>query len=328
MEITEIKTHIKNNNFNHFYIFAGDEWKVQRLYIEQIAKVSGKELRYIDSITDIYGKRNAKMFVPKSYVYVVRDDKDIIQNEKVQEQLDSIIGNNILILLLTTVDKRLKFYKTYKDTIATFEALKPVILKQYIQRQIDLSDKNCEKLMEVCEHDYGRCLLEIDKIKQYVEGYYNKEMSADCIEYATGMKVLRITEDKAFEQLLKNGLIYQPPKDAIFDFVDAILDNNVNLYFELYNNCVSVGEATMVMISVLYNNAKAVLQVQSCKSNDVAKATGLTSWQINNARKHVGKRRIAELLHIIKVCQKCQQAIVTGTMDEEYIMEYILTEVA
>ena len=314
MEITEIKTHIKNNNFNHFYVFAGDEWKVQRLYIEQIAKVSGKELRYIDSITDIYGKRNAKMFVPKSYVYVVRDDKDIIQNEKVQEQLDSIIGNNILILLLTTVDKRLKFYKTYKDTIATFEALKPVILKQYIQRQIDLSDKNCEKLMEVCEYDYGRCLLEIDKIKRYISG---PRPDRTCMDY-----------DTSFIQLLKGGILYQPPKDAIFDFVDAILDDNVNLYFELYNNCVSVGEATMVMISVLYNNAKAVLQVQSCKSNDVAKATGLTSWQINNARKHVGKRRISELLHIIKVCQKCQQAIVTGTMDEEYIMEYILTEVA
>lgn len=310
MEVTEIKSHIQKKQFNSFYIFAGSEWKVQRLYIEQMVKASGKEMRYIDSIKDIYGKRNIKMFTSKSYVYVVRDDKEIIQNEKVQSQLDSIISNNILILLLSTVDKRLKFYKTYKDTIIEFEPLKPVILAKYIQKEISLSTKNCDKLMEVCEYDYGRCLLEIDKIKQYVN-YLGPAQ----------------TQDGVFDKFIKEGMIYQPPKDAIFDFVDAILDCDVNLSFNLYHQCLAVGEAVMVMISVLYNNARAVLQVQSCKSNDIAKSTGLTPWQINNAKKHTGKRRVGELLGIMEVCQQCQQGIVTGTMEEEYVMEYILTEV-
>ena len=83
----------------------------------------------------------------------------------------------------------------------------------------------------------------------------------------------------------------------------------------------------MVMITVLYNNAKAVLQVQSCESKDVSKSTGLTGWQINNARKHVGKYRNAELLYIMEICQKCQQGIVTGTMEEQFVMDYILTSV-
>lgn len=169
MDATQIKAHIQNKSFDKFYIFSGPEWKVQRLYIDQIARVSGKELRYIDSITDIYGKKGSKMFIPKSYVYVVRDDKEITQNEKIQEQLNSIIGSNILILLLTAPDKRTKFFKLYKDTIVEFEALKPAVLKKYIQKEIPLTDDNCNKLMEVCEYDYGRCLLEIDKIKRYVD---------------------------------------------------------------------------------------------------------------------------------------------------------------
>ena len=307
MEVTEIKSHIRDNNFNRFYIFSGVEWRVQRLYIDQIAKVSGKELRYIDSITDIYGKRNSKMFVPKSYVYVVRDDKEIIQNEKVQAQLDSIIGNNIMVLLLTAPDKRTKFYKAYKDTIVEFEALKPAVLKKYIQKETPLTDDNCDRLMEVCEYDYGRCLLEIDKITNY------------------GKARMQYDPNTLLHYLLNEGAIYVPPKDAIFDFVDAVLDADVNKAFNLYQNCLDVGEATMVMISVLYNNAKAVLQVQSCKSSDISKATGLTSWQIMNAKKHTGKRRIGELLDIIELCQESQQAIVTGTMEEEYIMENILT---
>lgn len=312
MDVTQIKSHIQNNSFDKFYIFSGPEWKVQRLYIDQIAKVSGKELKYIDSIADIYGKKGSKMFVPKSYVYVVRDDKEITQNEKVQEQLDSIIGNNILILLLVTLDKRTKFYKSYKDTIVEFEALKTEILRKYLQREINLSDKNCDKLMEVCEYDYGRCLLEIDKIlclnESDIEGCY-------------------YDPDIAFTELLKDGVIYQPPKDAIFDFVDAILDCDTNLSFNLYHQCLEVGEATMVMISVLYNNAKAVLQVQSCKSSDISKSTGLTGWQIKNAQKHLRKRTNGDLIYIMERCQKSQQAIVTGVVDEEFIMEDLLTRI-
>lgn len=309
MDVTQIKSHIQNNSFDKFYIFSGPEWKVQRLYIDQIAKVSGKELKYIDSIADIYGKKGSKMFVPKSYVYVVRDDKEITQNEKVQEQLDSIIGNNILILLLVTLDKRTKFYKAYKDTIVEFEALKTEILRKYLQRETPLTDSNCDKLMEVCEYDYGRCLLEIDKIENY------------------GKARMQYDPNTLLHRLLQDGVIYQPPKDAIFDFVDAILDNKVNLSFELYHQCLGVGEAVMVMITVLYNNAKAVLQVQSCKSSDIGKSTGLTGWQIKNAQKHLRKRTNGDLIYIMERCQKSQQAIVTGVVDEEFIMEDLLTRI-
>ena len=313
METVEIKHHIQTKQFDSFYIFAGTEWRVQRIYIDQIAKVSGKPLKYVDSINDIYSNLQSTSFIPKSYVYVIRDDKELQQNEKLQSQLDSILKNNILILILTTVDKRLKFYKQYKDTICEFETLKPEVLKKYVQKEINLSDRNCDKLMEVCEYDYGRCLLEIDKIKHFM----NADSSVD------GM-----LEDGAFAYLLKVGAIYQPPKDAIFDFVDAILDRKVNRAFDLYHQCLEVGEATLVMLTVLYNNAKAVLQVQSCKNTkDLAKSTGLTSYQIFGANKHLNNYRNGELIYIMKLCQKCQQGIVTGTMDEEFVMESILTDI-
>ena len=312
MEVTELKAQIQSKQFNPFYIFAGVEWKVQRIYIDQIAKTSGKELAYVDSIADVYSKLGSRSFLSKSHVYVIRDDKDLMQNEKLQSELYSAIGDSILILILSALDKRLKFYKTYKDMIIDFEPLKPQVLKKYIQKEINLSDKNCDKLMEVCEYDYGRCLLEIDKIASLVmsdvEGCY-------------------YDPDIAFEELLKSGVIYQPPKDAIFDFVDAVLDNKVNLAYDLYRQCIEVGEATMVMLSVLYSNARAVLQVQGCHTSDVAKATGLTSWQIMNAKKHQGVYSVGQLLNILDVCQQCQEGIVSGTLDEEFTMDYLLTSI-
>ena len=326
MDVSALKGQIKAHNIDKFLIFTGPEWKVQQLYIQQISKVLNMQIKHIESVTDIYSKKGNTAFIKSNYVYVVRDDKEILQNEKVQAQLLDIIGDNTLILLLTTVDKRTKFYRTYKDTIVEFEALKPEILAKYIQKEIELSKDNIEKLMEVCEYDYGRCLLEIDKIKRYVENYYNNDYGADCVEYATGMKVLRITEDKAFEILLKDGTIYTPPKDAIFDFVDAILDRKLSC-FDLYEQCKAVGEATMVMVSVLYNNAKAVLQVQTCESKDVSKTTGLSGWQIMNAKKHLNKYTEDELKYIIKLCYRCQKGIISGTLEEQYAMDYILASI-
>lgn len=312
MEVADIKAHIKTKQFKPLYIFSGTEWKVQRIYIDTISTASGRPLYYVDSIADIYGKLNNKSFIKNASVYVIRDDKEIIQNEKLQAQLETLLGDNILILLLTTVDKRTKFYKTYKDLIVEFTALKPDILCKYLQKEIDLSNTNCNKLMEACEYDYGRCLLEIDKVKQYTLAYYN------------GQQLKPGAFDKTFITLYENGTIYQPPKDAIFDFVDAVLDVQLNETFNLYRQCLEVKEAVMVMISVLYNNARAVLQVQSCESNDISKSTGLTGWQIQNAKKHLHKRSTGELINILKICQECQQGIVTGTIEEEFVMDYIL----
>lgn len=313
MDASTIKSYIQTKQIPQFMIFTGPEWVVQKIYIDKIAEVVGLDKKYVESISDIYGTLQARQMFTKNSLYVIRDDKEITGNEKIQEQLQNgLLKNNYLILLLTTVDKRTKFYKAYKDSICEFDTLKPAILKKYIQKEIEMSDSNINKLMEICEYSYGRCLLEIDKIKQYAEG---------------NPTLIRNREDNAFEILLKDGTIYQPPKDAIFDFVDAILDRNL-FCFNLYEQCKAVGEATMVMTSVLYNNAKAVLQVQSCPdTDDVSKITGLTQWQINNASKHVGKYKNGELVHMLRLIRECEKGIKTGTHEEQFVMEYILAEV-
>ena len=310
MTIVELKEQIRNNELAPFYIFTGEEWKIQEIYLEQISKTTQKTIKRIDSIADVYSSLRNGSLLRKSYIYVVRDDKELMTNEKLQAQLSDLLKSDMLIMMLTTLDKRLKFYKTYKDSVVEFELLNPLILRRYIQKEIALSDKHADKLIEVCEGNYGRCLLEIDKITCLVlsdiEGCY-------------------YDPDTAFEELLSRGIIIQPPKDAIFDFVDAILDGKVTASYALYQECIDCGEAVMVMLTVLYNNAKAVLQVQSCESDDIEKSTGLTSWQISNAKKHCNRFGNKELINLMQLCYECQKRIVTGTMEEEFAMPYILT---
>ena len=193
MDVSILKAKIKSKQLPSYLIFAGDEWKVQELYIRQIAKVTGKEVKAIDSIDDIYGQLRNRSFVQKSYIYKVRDDKELMQNEKLQQTIGQILGDNILIHLLTSVDKRTKFYKANKDSIIEFERLSDDMLKKYILKEIKLSERNIQRLIDICEHDYGRILLEIDKIKRYKLA--GELMVTDDYQ---------VLEDDCFQMLLKD----------------------------------------------------------------------------------------------------------------------------
>lgn len=313
MDVATLKAKIKSKQLPSYLIFAGDEWKVQELYIKQIAKVTGKEVRRIDSIVEIYRQLKNRSFVLRPNVYIVRDDKELMQNEKLQQRIELTLGDNILIHILTSVDKRTKFYKMYKDVIVDFERLSDSMLKKYILKEIKLSEHNVERLIEICEHDYGRCLLEIDKINRY------KQSAESFGEFGT--------EDEVFYILVKDGTIYEPPYDAIFDLVDAILGRKVNKAFDLLQQSYDVGEATMVMLSVLYNNAKALLQVQTYKGDKITQGTGLTGWQIKNVKHHVNKYTQDELIYIVRLLQKLESGIKTGRMEDEFAMPYLLTHI-
>ena len=316
MDVSTLKAQIKSKQLPSYFIFSGDEWKVQQIYIEQIAKVTGKAVQHVDDVSSIYGKLRNKSFIQKGIIYIVRDDKELMNSEKLQQQISNgLLGNNMLIHLLTTVDKRTKFYKQYKDTIVEFEPLNDVVLKKYILKEIKLSESNIQRLINICEHDYGRILLEIDKIKIYTRvALMNGDNSSEPF-------------DMTFEQLVGDGTIYEPPYDAIFDLVDVILDRKVNKSFDLLQQSYAVGEATMVMLSVLYNNAKAVLQVQTYKGDKITEGTGLTGWQIKNAKPHVGKYKENELIYIVQLCQKIESGIKTGKMEDEFAMQYLLSHI-
>ena len=63
MDVTTLKNQIKKQELQSFYIFTGEEWKVQQLYIEQIVKVSGKQKKYIDGVEQIFSKLKGNSFI-------------------------------------------------------------------------------------------------------------------------------------------------------------------------------------------------------------------------------------------------------------------------
>lgn len=325
MNITDVKTDIKNKTIKPYYIFAGDEIEIQRIYINKIAEVLGLKVVRIDSIADVWSSIITPTLFDTSSVYVVRDDKDL-QDDILETQIErNNLNGNVIINLLTTVDKRTKFYKANSDKIVLFERLSDTVLKKYIQREITLNNANCERLIAICENDYSRILLEIDKIKQYTDWLVNEGYdNSPAYEY---LKLPACYPDSVFEYLIKTGTIAVPPQDAIFDLVDAILKRQIIKVFDLLEQCYAVGEANMVILSVLYNSVKQVLQVQACDSSDVTKLTGLSPWQVKCAKEKCNHYSIDELIYILKLIQNIQKGIITGKIEDEISVEYLLVNV-
>lgn len=312
MEVIDLKNLIKSNQIPNFIIFTGEEYMVQKIYIQQIAKVRNLTVRHIDEVADITKQLGSKSLFSEHYLYVVRDDKDFMQGN-FKDVIDRL-KSDMLILTFTTFDKRLKIVKEYSDTIVDFKPLKSENLKVYIKREIDLSDRNIDILMEICGYNYGHCLLEIDKIKNYIAGKRLDEIEDHHFE------------DSTFKKFVEDGAIYTPPRDAVFDFTKAVLQNKQKLSYELLQKCKDIGEATLIIISNLYNLTRWVYQVQNCKSKDIEKSTGLTYWQIKNAKECVGKWYNEDLEYLLRKCQRVEVGIKQGVIDESIAVDYILAK--
>ena len=316
MTVSELKRLIMDGNIGkldissgteNFYIFSGVEIEVQNIYARKMAEVCGKELRRPDSVADVLNTR-ASIFASQSYCYFVRDDASFIANESLWDKITNLLGDNILILAITNLDKRSVFYKHFKDKIIVFEPLVDSTIIRHIRDDIDLSKNNIKTIIDGCDSDYSQVLLEVDKVRCYAESR-------------------NITPDEAFDVLWESGQIYQSPQDRIFDFVSAIGQCKPKTSYRLFTECVEHGESALKMILLLYNQFKHMLQVQSCESTDVEKTTGLSSWEIKLVQDKLNIYHNWELIDFMRVLKDLETKLKTGEIEETFVMDYLLVYV-
>ena len=305
MDVAKLKSQIQSKKLDGFYIFTGTEWYVQNLYMNQMAKAINGELNFVDDVTDLFSRLTKRGFINKNHVYVLYEDTEVYKNPTLIDKLQNIIRSDIVIYVLSSVDKRTKFYKTYKDMFIEFNALERAVLKRHVMNNIELTSEQSDYLIDICDSNYGHILLEIDKIKHYPSE----------------------SDNEAFENLLKDGTIYQPPYDDIFNFVDEVLKRNVSGVYDRLDNCKRIGESNLALLSVLYTNAKQVLQVQSYDGNNIEKATGLTAYQVRQIKKKCGKYRVGELVYMLKLIYEITNNIKLGKIDESIAVDYLLVNI-
>lgn len=315
MKLTDLHKQIVSKNIDRVLLLYGEETAIMDIYLDKIYKVTQSDVIRVDTVREAYAKLvQRRITTGASRLFIVREDTDFLKADKEWGKVFNAAenSNDRLIIVYAALDKRSKFYKQNQERLCEFEKLNSAMLAKYVDALLpNMRKSEQEQFAELCECSYSRILLEADKVKRYAEATHSLDYG-HCIQ-----------------ELLKQGVIYQPIGDITFQFTDAILTRNRRETAKYLLQAKAVGESEILTLSVLYNGFKQILMVQGLGSDqsDAVKRTGLTPWQVKMAKEKQGHYSIAELVNALRVITDAERGIKTGTIDADIAVEYVIVNI-
>lgn len=307
MELVDLMKRISSNDIPHFLVLFGEEQTILNIYLTHILEVTNTKRISADSVSYIMQNINKKRFDKSARLYVVQDDMAFLRAEDSWETVRNTPTKDYIILRYHSLDKRSAFAKKNQQNLVEFARLSKEVLQTYISKDLpDLSEKNSSKLVEYCNYDYGRILMEIDKIKQY------SSVRTDLII------------DSCFVQLDKQGLFHKEIGGITFELTNAVLGGYPETAIQKLDEAKRKGEPAMMIVSILYNGFRNLLAYQGLGSNKqgAMERTGMTKGELYGCTKNVGGYSIAEVKRNMLKCQEIESGIKMGTIDEDIALEY------
>ena len=309
MELVKLMKKISEDNIPHFLILFGEEQKILELYEDKIAEKLQAKKVMCESVSNFVSTAGRKSIDKSKKVYIVQEDMNYLKAEDSWDKIQKYVRKNYIILRYHSLDKRSSFVKKNQQNIVEFSHLSDDVLQQYIQRDLpDLSDENVSKLISYCNNDYGRILLEIDKVKQYMKSIKSKN------------------EDKCFEELDKQGLFHKEIGDITFELTDAVLGGYPEKAIQKLDEAKRKGEPAMMIATILYTGFRNLLSYQGLGKNKqgAVERTGMTNGEVWRCSKLTGGYNITELKRNMFLCQKVESGVKMGTIDEDIALEYLV----
>ena len=300
MDLVALKKQIQNGKLDHFYIFCGPEIGLQNLYINQMAK--GIPAR-ADSIASIWSKISGQNKLFKNnmkFVYAIRDDIDFIKDEKAWPKVDKIKTGTV-VLLVTEVDKRSKFYKHFKDIIIPFNHMTTAQLLPTVKKMIGGVDADIKYFIESCNNDYNTILNELDKCKRL------------------GEKVMSVE--------LSNKLIPRVEEANVFKMVDHLIQKDCKTTLTELGQLLDQGQNEIGILGVIATKLQQCVLVEGYRGEkDIAKATSLNGWVCKDILKH-NKLAPGSLLQALRLVQKFDNGIKTGMYEPSIAVQNCIIEI-
>ena len=311
MELSELMKKIAGNDIPHYLVLYGQEQTVLDMYIKQIVSVSQSQAVYIDTVASVIKQCGKKSLNKSVKCYIVSDDMSYLKAETVWDKIkkDFKKSKDYLILRYHTLDKRDKFSHNNKENLTEFAQLSDEVLQQYIYRDLpDLSEKNALSLIDYCNYDYGRILMEIDKVKQYMS------VRTD------------LTVDSCFNQLDKQGLFHKEIGDITFELTNAVLGGYTDQAIVKLDEAKRKNEPAMMIASILYSGFRNLLAYQGLGKNKqgAMERTGLTKGELYGCSKNIGGYSLSEVKRNMLFCQQVESGIKTGLIDEDIALDYLV----
>ena len=316
MLIQELQQSIINNDLFFKYgsklIFTGEDSYLQKLYINQIARIDKAKVIYADSYLEIKRALTTTTMMEQNKLFVIRNTNEFNSNIELFNQIVPA-KNKMLILIFDKIDKRSSFFKETESITCNFEKMTDeqllhIIRKNY--KSLDgLSDDNCYRIIDLVNKDYGRLLLELDKL-DIILPIKEKEAKEGNLFFDE--------INDLFEIVIKDGLIHQDIDNNVFNLVDAILNKEYINIHNLHKIAKNAEFDVFSLMGLLYTNYKNAL-LYKC-SKDV----NLSGFIKNKINGFINKYNIYELISKLQIIQEMEQSIKTGKIDSLIADEILL----
>ena len=281
MDLFTLQQQIREHKLLPFYVFTGEEIELQNIYLKQMGNIVR-----VDNVAQIYNKITSKLISSKFTIYVVRDDMDFIKSEKAWANISKKIKNAVLILQVTSPDKRSKFYKEMEDCTVQFDHMTTDQLVSVLTGQISGSQAMLRYFIEACNNDYNTLLNYIDMFHR--------------------MGYLSVTKELVDE--------YVPRQEDIniFELADAIMQKDNKKCIYLLDKILEDSSNAMGVIYAIYNQLHKCVLVEGYRGEkDIAKLTGVNGWVCNNILKY-NRIKPNKLLKALRLVQKYDKGVKTG----------------
>ena len=262
MDIVKLKSQIKSGALDNIYVFVGEEIGLMNLYIEKMCSSAHR----VESVAGVWKRLTSRGLSKEKPFYVVRDDKEFLQAEKVWSVADRMIRYGTLVLLYTNLDKRSRFYKEFEPHIVVFDKMTKRQLVNFITNSFGfpISENEAEYLCEACNDDYTQLQNEMDKLTRLIE-------NTDALK-------------RGSIKALIDEVVRAPKYADVFSMSNHVMQYRGAKAVEQMQFLIDNGESGIGMITVLYNNFRNAVQVLSSSSSakEISERYGIHIAAVSN----------------------------------------------
>lgn len=303
MQLFELQQKMNTRTLPKFMVFIGSEYKIKNLYINQISKITNTNITNIDDCTTLLTLGKVASLLDENNLYVCRYNKSILTMNKYWDSFEGKLGNNYCVLILEDIDKRGKFYNKFKSK-SVFEFNKqPFDTVVLMLKNCGLSKIPLECLINDCECDYSKILEELDKIKSY---------SNYC----------KISLDESYIKLKKFDILSTNKSSTVERLQDEIMTRNPHSFMTI-KELKEKQEPAIKIVGYLYNAFRQQLMVQSHFATP--QSTGLSQYVISMCSKRNNIYTTQKLVKNVYLLKDVEQGLKNGKYDEDFGLDYLIT---
>lgn len=301
MNLGELRSSIIGKESQTPWIFTGVEVGIMEIYIQQISKVFGAEIKRVNSLKEaLAGSQQNTLFGSVRKLFIVKDDKEFMNDSDCWGGISSKVGDALIILVYSEIDGRSKMSKVFENQIVEFKTLDAKQLAKYIIKDTGLEAGRAEQMAVNCGLDYLTIKMESDKLLNFLE-----------------MNKLPI--NSAFDQALKQRILWIRWEDLFNGLIEAVMERKIGLAIERWKWLKELGESEMKALAFIYTQFKNLLLMFSGEGINPYFAS-----QLQKAKQAFTREEVEDIVHII---QKSEQDSKMGRLEMGILLDYILVNI-